>query len=257
MDRKFRELAERYRTARAEIRCRVEDADYAAVEARLPYLREMARIGNRSVSLYDANRDRFILKEDRHVELLGYDPSEVDVNDVTRYHEMVHPDDRAALYDSELRMRDYVRAQPPERKKDFKLVYDYRVRRKDGDYARFLHQMMVFELDGDGNAWLLLVLSDVLAERARDEPARRLLVDARTSRVCLFGEELGVRSRLLSARETEVLGLLAEGMDSAEVADTLRVSVSTVNNHRQHILAKTRARNLAQALNYARCVGLV
>ncbi|MGI8857018.1 MAG: helix-turn-helix transcriptional regulator [Thermomicrobiales bacterium] len=55
----------------------------------------------------------------------------------------------------------------------------------------------------------------------------------------------------LSAREVEVLRLLAAGKTNREIAETLFLSVATVNNHVAHILTKTETDNRAAAAVYA------
>ena len=51
----------------------------------------------------------------------------------------------------------------------------------------------------------------------------------------------------LSARELEVLGLLAEGRANAEIAESLFISPSTVRNHISSILMKLHVENRVQA----------
>lgn len=60
----------------------------------------------------------------------------------------------------------------------------------------------------------------------------------------------------LTPRELEVLGLVSRGYASREIADYLGISVSTVNNHRRHILLKTDSANSAEAISYAKSMNL-
>jgi DNA-binding CsgD family transcriptional regulator len=54
--------------------------------------------------------------------------------------------------------------------------------------------------------------------------------------------------RLLTAREREVLGMVAMGMGSSWIAATLGVASSTVDNHMRNCLQKLGARNRAHAI---------
>jgi DNA-binding CsgD family transcriptional regulator/pimeloyl-ACP methyl ester carboxylesterase len=60
----------------------------------------------------------------------------------------------------------------------------------------------------------------------------------------------------LSARETEVLRLLAGGRSNAQIADELVISQNTVIRHVSNIFAKIGAENRAQAAVYARDHGI-
>lgn len=61
----------------------------------------------------------------------------------------------------------------------------------------------------------------------------------------------------LSARETEVLGLVANGKSSREIAAELGISIRTVENHRSNIMRALGARNTADLTREAMRMGLV
>jgi two-component system response regulator NreC len=61
----------------------------------------------------------------------------------------------------------------------------------------------------------------------------------------------------LSARELEVLQLIAEGMTNTEMADKLFVSKRTIEGYRQNILDKTGSKNTAALIFYAFRNGLI
>ena len=55
----------------------------------------------------------------------------------------------------------------------------------------------------------------------------------------------------LSPRETEVLGLVAQGMTNREIGDFLHIAENTVKNHLRNILDKLHLSNRAQAAAFA------
>ncbi|MFD7957787.1 response regulator transcription factor [Streptomyces sp. ESR1.13] len=61
----------------------------------------------------------------------------------------------------------------------------------------------------------------------------------------------------LTARETEVLVLIAEGLDNQQIAKRLHVSTATVKTHINNLFAKTGIKGRAQAVRYAYGKGLV
>ncbi len=61
----------------------------------------------------------------------------------------------------------------------------------------------------------------------------------------------------LTAREREVLGLLAVGSSNREIAAALFVSLPTVKTHLAHIYEKLEARNRNEALGRAMTLGLL
>ena len=61
---------------------------------------------------------------------------------------------------------------------------------------------------------------------------------------------------MLTAREREVLQLMAEGKSTAQIAELLHISVKTVETHRQQIMHKLGMRSVAELTKYAIREGL-
>ncbi|HUW70027.1 MAG TPA: LuxR C-terminal-related transcriptional regulator [bacterium] len=61
----------------------------------------------------------------------------------------------------------------------------------------------------------------------------------------------------LSAREREVLDLVADGLTNKAIAARLGISANTVANHLQHVLEKSGTANRTEAVLLARRLGLI
>jgi DNA-binding CsgD family transcriptional regulator len=84
------------------------------------------------------------------------------------------------------------------------------------------------------------------------------MINIKSGKLYLFNNDDSLKSgTLLTGREKEILGLIAQGLDSRDISERLFISVNTVNNHRQNILRKTRSENTTQALLYAKRIGII
>jgi DNA-binding CsgD family transcriptional regulator len=77
----------------------------------------------------------------------------------------------------------------------------------------------------------------------RDEAPRPALMAVR--------ESPDARARKLTAREVDVLGMLAAGHATAEIATRLHISTLTARNHIQNILEKLEVHSKAEAVAFA------
>jgi len=67
----------------------------------------------------------------------------------------------------------------------------------------------------------------------------------------------GTGYNLLTAREQEVMGLLAEGLSTTQVADKLFISPKTVENHRHNIMRKLDLHSIIELTRYAAKLGII
>jgi DNA-binding NarL/FixJ family response regulator len=70
------------------------------------------------------------------------------------------------------------------------------------------------------------------------------------------GDHEGGAFSVLSAREREVLQLLAEGLSTKEIAGRLTLSAKTVESHRKAVMDKLEIRSIAELTRYAIREGL-
>jgi two-component system, NarL family, response regulator NreC len=93
-----------------------------------------------------------------------------------------------------------------------------------------------------GQAYFSPVITRILVEEYVSEMRRRGVEDSYD---------------LLTLREKEILQLLVTGKTNKEVADTLHVSVATIETHRNNVFQKLHVHNLPELILYAVRKGLV
>ena len=68
----------------------------------------------------------------------------------------------------------------------------------------------------------------------------------------MFTGEIAKSSHMgLSAREMEIIGLVADGLTNQEIAEKLTISKRTVDNHVSNMFTKTGSKNRVALLNWA------
>jgi len=104
-------------------------------------------------------------------------------------------------------------------------------------------------LDAGARGYLLKSATDMeLSEAVRQVAAGRHVLD---SRIVLPEPPLGDATRPLTAREMEVLRLIAHGKSNKEIAVELGIRANTVGVHRNNIMGALAIRNCAKLTLYA------
>ena len=75
--------------------------------------------------------------------------------------------------------------------------------------------------------------------------------------VTRHNENTPAESETLTPREREVLTYIADGYTSREIADTLVISIKTVDRHRENIMGKLNLHNRVELVKYAIEKGLI
>lgn len=98
---------------------------------------------------------------------------------------------------------------------------------------------------------ILHLLQPLSAAAAADDLVQHIGRGAHEAAGATDREAPDRRLQPLTARETEVLRLFADGVGTEEIADSLFISVTTVRNHSQNILRKLEAHSKLEAVAIA------
>ncbi|WP_428655663.1 response regulator [Runella sp.] len=94
------------------------------------------------------------------------------------------------------------------------------------------------------------VPKDELVEAITQAYAGRMYLSMEVSQV-LVSSQPQKPLPLLTSREKEVLGCIAEGLTNNEIAEKLFISPLTVDSHRKNLLAKFQVKNTAVLIKFA------
>jgi DNA-binding CsgD family transcriptional regulator/PAS domain-containing protein len=209
------------------------------------------------ISIFDLFQRKHLYYSPKYVQLLGWDPEKAQ-HDVSYTNSLIHPDDLPLLFRAGI---FYIQLgfsfKEAEKKRDYKAIFDYRVKGREGNFVRVIEQQIVLELDCRGNVWLAMSMLDLAPDQDLHMPFRAWIKNLRTNELFNFPDQKDAPKGLpLTRREKEILGLIATGLISKEIANKLYISVNTVNTHRQRIIEKLNVSNTYEAIRYANERGL-
>ncbi len=234
--------------------------DYSIVKKHLNWVQRLSELESSSLSVFDMYRKRHSFFSSRFSDILGYDLQQVRKEDGRFFARHIHPEDLYWITLNSIRQLEFLFQLPASRKKDFKLVNDYRLRNAAGQYVRVIEQHQILELDSHGNIWLALSTVNFSPNQNLDEGLKSTLYDTTTGHIHdleIQGASESEDSEALSEREKEVLHLIRQGARSKEIAGRLYISVHTVNTHRQRILKKLNVSSSIEAVQLAARQGLI
>ncbi|GGK79050.1 helix-turn-helix transcriptional regulator [Mangrovihabitans endophyticus] len=101
------------------------------------------------------------------------------------------------------------------------------------------------------------VLASYCGRSILSDHVTRWLIDGARANYALMRSEFGLMPGGLTVRETEVLRLLSEGEDTAEIAERLHYSERTIKKIIQDLTSRLNLRNRAHAVSYALRAGAI
>jgi len=179
------------------------------------------------------------------LDILGVDLSELQTIDpreyVTRYFNIDDDKDYAAKIKQRL-----------QQVSEKSTSYFQQVKSKDGTWKLYASNTKVFLKNEQGEVThLVTTASPVDPEHHITIKVNRLMDDVRFLRnnAVVFGK--------LSAKEIEVLKLMALGISSPEIAERLFIALATVDTHRRNIRKKLSLKNNYDAVKFAHAFNLL
>ncbi len=169
----------------------------------------------------------------------------------------IHPDDLFQRHLLELEFFNFLKSIEPQERLNYATSCTIRMLNCNQEYEYISHRSFYLKNSLKGGLWLdvclynysfdIPPLDDKIGGKIKNiKTGMQQLVD--TYRNC---------KDLLSSREKEILRKVGQGLISKEIAFELKISINTVNRHRQNILEKLKVGNSMEAVCTANALNLL
>lgn len=214
-------------------------------------LLDFFHVGDYYCFIFNARSGDFDFVSPEVFQVLGYEAGEVDTALIVS---SIHPEDESWFLNFENEVTNFYAGLPAKRIPNYKVQYDFRIRKRNGDYIRLLNQVVVIEHDDTfGVLRSFGVHTDITHLKPHGLPSLSFVgFNGEPSYINLPVKEVFTTNKIvLSKREKEILGLLSRGLNTRQISQHLFLSEETVKTHRRNILRKTNKKNVAALLSSA------
>jgi DNA-binding CsgD family transcriptional regulator len=183
--------------------------------------------------------------------VLGYAPSEFKLPFIN---ELIHPDDLPWFLTFGKKILEFFTQLPASKLMKYKVRYDLRYRKKNGEYIRILYQGIMLEHDESGGILRTFNMhTDINYLKKEGKPILSLIgMDGEPSFPDMGSKNLFIKSSAgLTKRENQILTLLIQGKLSKEIAGILSITKQTVDTHRKNMLRKNKLSNTGELIGKA------
>ena len=166
--------------------------------------------------------------------------------------DLMTEEERQEKYIAELRFYHFLKRIVPSKRDEYYLLSQLRFRLQNKRFMDIQHRMYYMYDESKKNLIAAICLYSPLTF---SHSGKSYAVNSITG----IYEELtnSDSNTVLSQRECQVLSLIEKGMKSREIAETLNISIHTVNRHRQSILESLQVKNSHEACRIAKSMSLI
>ncbi|TRW24260.1 hypothetical protein FMM05_10520 [Flavobacterium zepuense] len=165
---------------------------------------------------------------------------------------LMHPEDLPFFLNFEVAVGKFLGSRKGEELFKYKIQYDFRARRSDGNYIKILHQYIVIQKN-DTDVLTFAVDTDITNLKKENKPTLSFIgMDGEPSYHNVNVDNVfKPTNHIFTRREREIIKALASGMSSLEIAQSLNISRHTVDSHRKNMLKKTEAKSTNEVIQIA------
>jgi DNA-binding CsgD family transcriptional regulator len=192
---------------------------------------------------------RFEFLSPEFTKLLGYDIPDFTVEKVFSY---IHPDDLGYFIEYENTVAAFFKQLPIHKIHKYKVRYDYRIKKANGEYIRILQQALTIHHTDEGRLLRVLVSHTDISHLKKENKSSLCFIGLEGEPSFLDVDIIKVaflpNKNLLTKREKEIINYLSMGHSSKLIGLELSITKNTVDTHRKNILKKTDCKSVAELI---------
>lgn len=162
----------------------------------------------------------------------------------TQLIESIHPEDLQAFVKNERKIIELFNQLSSDAILENNVRYTFRIRNGIGVYKRLMRQLVCLEVDDTQKP--LRVMSEYSDITCLDKDTQMSIGgqnDSRHGSAVISEDSLEKSKNPFSEREIEILKSVAKGESVKEIANNMKLSVNTINNHKCNMLRKAACRS--------------
>lgn len=204
--------------------------------------------------VFDFTKMKYLFVSDSVRKVTGYSAAQWKNGGIDWVVTILYPDDAVRLAKLHSALFKFYYRLSKEQRKICRYAYELRVVRQDGAIIWMLQQGSFIDIGPGGKPAITFdILTDITAFKKDALMTLNISAGDQATILDFPYHENGT----LSDREMEILRLISKGLSSKQVAETLNISLHTVNTHRKNMLKKTGHKDSTALVYFAKSNGLI
>lgn len=202
-------------------------------------LLDIFQVGNYYYYIFNCVTAKIEFVNDGVSAVLGYNPEQFQTDFLI---ENIHPEDISYFLSFEEKVTAFFAKLPPEKVLKYKVRYDYRIKKANGDYCRILQQVVTIQSTDDGGVIRTMGVHTDITDLKKENGSTLSFIGLEGEPSFVDNEntiDIIIEKEILTNREKEILKHISSGKNSAEIAKLLSLSKHTIDTHRKNMLHKT------------------
>lgn len=205
-----------------------------------------SQVGSYYYFMFNLSTAQFEFMSEHIEDVLGYEKTIV----VQDFFAQIHPQDIPYFLTFENKVIEFFMSLDETMFKDYKVQYDFRIKKSDGNYIRILHQVAVIESDDKTKSILktFVMHTDITHLKEKGTPKLSFIgLEGQPSYIDVEVENITKQfDQMFTKREHELLFFICKGMNRVQIAQILGISKHTVDTHRRAIMKKSQTKSIAE-----------